>query len=50
MVVLTLSSSSQGQNQQMRGVIEGQTNQSDLDWWRELAFRLGRERGCAQDV
>ena len=34
----------------MRGVTERHTNRSDLDWWRELAFRLGRERCWSQDV
>ena len=34
----------------MRGVMERQTNQYDLCWWRESAFRLGCERGCGLDV
>ena len=33
-----------------KGVIERQTNQSDLDGWVEVPFRLGRERSCGQDV
>ena len=49
-IVLTLSSSLQGHNQHMRGVMKCETNQCDLGWWIELAFRLGRERGCGQDV
>ena len=34
----------------MRGVMERQTNQYDLYWWRESACRLGCERGCGLDV
>ena len=30
--------------------MERQTNQYDLCWWRESAFRLGCERGCGLDV
>ena len=30
--------------------MERQTNQYDLYWWRESAFRLGCERGCGLDV
>ena len=33
----------------MSGVTERQTNQYDLGWWKELAFRLGRECGCGLD-
>ena len=48
--VLALSSSLHTQNQQIKGVTERQTNQSDLDRWAEVPFRLGRERSCCQDV
>ena len=33
----------------MRGVTGRHTNQYDLGWWKELAFRLGRECGCGLD-
>ena len=33
----------------MRGVTERQTDQYNLGWWKELAFRLGRECGCGLD-
>ena len=49
-MVLTLSSSLQVQNQQIKRVIELQTNQSDLDWWIEVPVRLEREPSCGQDV
>ena len=34
----------------MRGVMERQTYRCDLGLWRESASRLGRGRGCGQDV
>ena len=49
-VVLTLSSTLQAQNQQIKGVIRRQTNQGELDRSVEVPFRLGRERNCGQDV
>ena len=49
-MVLILSSSLQVQNQQIKRVIERQTNQSDLDWWIEVPVRLERERSCGKDV
>ena len=49
-IVLTLSSSSQGQSQQMRDVMGRQTYLCDLCLWRERAFRLDVKRGYAQDV
>ena len=30
----------------MKVIMQRHTYQDDLDWWRESAFRLGRERGC----
>ena len=49
-IVLTLSSSLQTQNQQIKGVIRRQTNQGELDRSVEVPFRLGRERSRGQDV
>ena len=48
MIVLPLSSSSQGQMSRWDSVMKRQTDQYVLGWWRESAFRLGREQavGC----